>query len=359
MIKKFELYLIILFLKKLFKIFLIFLALIFILNLFDEISFFKTTNANLFFSISVAFLNVPATIFEIFPFIFLIGTQFFFLDIIEKNELEVLKINGLSNLRILRTLFLTSFMLGFILLTVFHSLSSKFKFIYLEIKNSYTTDDKYLAVIKDGGLWIKDEINGKILIITSDKIINNLLTNVSIHEFDSSFQLIKMIQSDKVDISELEWVISRPLIFMDNNTTQLEGELLMKTHFNKDKIKSLFNNLSSLNIPQLLKLENDYKSLGYSTREVKSHLHRLYSLPLFVSIMTILSSIIMFNNRRNTSFIFHLIMGILLCVIIYYLYYLFSLLGNNGKLPIILSTYLPFVIMLLMTLIGMVKLNDK
>ena len=54
-------------------------------------------------------LNSPATIFEIFPFIFLIGTQFFFLDIIDKNELELLKINGLSNLRILRTLFLTSF----------------------------------------------------------------------------------------------------------------------------------------------------------------------------------------------------------------------------------------------------------
>jgi len=67
----------------------------------------------------------------------------------------------------------------------------------------------------------------------------------------------------------------------------------------------------------------------------------------------------MFNNKRNHSLIAHLILGILLSVIIYYLYFLFNLLGENGKLPIILSIYLPFVILLLITLIGMIKLNEK
>ena len=61
-------------------------------------------------------LNSPATIFEIFPFIFLISTQFFFLDIIDKNELELLKINGLSNLRVLRTS-----ILNFIYLWIYNS----------------------------------------------------------------------------------------------------------------------------------------------------------------------------------------------------------------------------------------------
>ena len=75
--------------------------------------------------------------------------------------------------------------------------------------------------------------------------------------------------------------------------------------------------------------------------------------------MTIFSSIIMFNNKRNTSIIFHLLLGILLSVIIYYLSYLSYLMGENGKIPIILSTYLPFVILILITLIGTVKLNEK
>ena len=148
-------------------------------------------------------------------------------------------------------------------------------------------------------------------------------------------------------------------ISQDNRTTRLNKEMTLLTHFNKVKINSMFSNLSSLNIPQLLRLKKDYKSLGYSISSVDTHLHKLYSLPLFVSIMTIIVSIIMFNNKRNVSIIFHLILGILLSVIIYYLYFLFNLLGENGKMPIILSIYLPFVILVLVASIGMVTLNEK
>ena len=432
MFKTFELYLIKLFLKKIINIFLIFFALIFILGLLEEINFFKDLKVSSFLPIILSSLNVPATLFEIFPFIFLIGTQFFFLDIIDKNEIEILKINGLSNLRVLRTLFLTSFVFGFFLMTVFYTLSSKLRFIYFDIKNSHSKDDKYLAVIKESGLWIKDEIDNKILIINADKISKNLLVNVSIHEFDNEFQLINLIQSKEVDISKYEWIVSKPLIFNNNKTVQLDEEYLLETHFDIEKINSLFRNLSSLNLPQLLKLKNDYNfklinliqskevdiskyewivfkplifnnnktmqleeeyliethfdiekinslfsnlsslnlsqllklkndysSLGNSTREVDIHLHKLYSVPLYLSIMTVFASIIMFNNKRNTSMVFHLILGVLFSVIIYYLSYLFSLMGENGKIPIILSIYLPFMVLILIISIGMIKLNEK
>ena len=359
MIKTFELYLILLFTKKILNVFFIFLTLIFILNLFEEINFFKDLQTNIFFPIILSSLNAPATLFEIFPFIFLIGTQFFFLDIIDKNELEILKINGLSNIRILKTLFITSLLFGFILITIFYAISAKLQFIYFDIKNSYSNDDKYLAVVKESGLWIKDEIDNKIYIINADEISNNSLINVSIHEFDNNFQLVHIINSEEIDISSYEWILSKPILFKDNKTTQLNEKYFIKTHFDIKKINSLFDNLSSLNIFQLLKLRNDYRSLGNSTREVDIHLHKLYSLPLFISIMTILSSIIMFNNKRNTSIIFHLLSGILFSVIVYYLSYLSYLMGENGKIPIIVSTYLPFMILILISLIGIVRLNEK
>ena len=243
--------------------------------------------------------------------------------------------------------------------TVFYTMSSKLKFLYLDIKNSHSNDDKYLAVIKENGLWIKDEIDDKILIINSDKILDNSLINVSIHEFDKSFMLKKIVQSNEVDISTNEWIVFKPLIYRNNKTKQLEEKLLLKTHFNINKINSLFNNLASLDLFQLFKLKKDYKSLKYSTREVEAHLHRVFSLPLFVSIMTIITSIIMFNNKRSASFVVHLISGILFSVIIYYFYYLFNLLGENGKMPIILSIYLPFMILMLIALVGMIRLNEK
>ena len=178
-------------------------------------------------------------------------------------------------------------------MTLFYTFSSKLRFIYFDIKNSYSKDDKYLAVIKESGLWIKDEIDNKILIINAEKIDKNFLTNVSIHEFDNNFQLINLIQSKKVDISKYEWNAAKPLIFNNNSSVKLDKEYLIETHFNIEKINSLFRNLSSLDYFQLIKLKNDYASLGNSTREIVIHLHKLYSLPLFLSIMTV----IVFNSN--------------------------------------------------------------
>ena len=41
---------------------------------------------------------------------------------------------------------------------------------YLEFKNKYTQDNKYLAVINENGLWIKDILGDQIMIIHAEKI---------------------------------------------------------------------------------------------------------------------------------------------------------------------------------------------
>ena len=359
MIKTYESYLVKLFLKKIINIFLLFLFLIIILSIFDEISFFRNIEISFFYPVLMAALNAPSTIFEIFPFIFLISTQFFFQELINKNELEFLKVSGLNNLKIIKLLFLTSFVLGIILLSLYYSFSSKLKFLYLDLKNSHSKDDKYLAVVKESGLWIKDEINNKIYIINANKIENNYLFAVSINEFDKEFNLNRIIEAEKVDISNKKWLIEKPMITKDNKMLKIKKTINIDTHFDRKKISTMFENLSSLNIFQLLKLSNDYKLLGYSNTEIRSHLHNLYSFPLYLSVMTLLASITMLNIKRNKPMIFHLMIGIFLSVVIYYFYYLFNILGINGKLPLLFSLYLPFLILGIFILIGLVRINEK
>tara|TARA_B100000767_G_C19753139_1_gene531725 strand:- start:167 stop:1246 length:1080 start_codon:yes stop_codon:yes gene_type:complete len=359
MFKTFEKYLIKLYLKKVLTVSLIFLTLVFILSVFDEISFFKNLEINFFFPFLITLLNTPSTLFEIFPFIFLISSQFFFLELINKNELEVLKIHGLTNLRIIKLIFLTSFVLGLLLVFFYYNFSAKLKFLYLDLKNAYSTDNKYLAVVTENGLWIKDEIDEKIYITNAYRIKDNYLLDVSISEFDGEFNLIKIIESPKVNILNFEWLVFKPYISTNNKTTQLSENITLSTHFNIKKIKGLFRNMSSLNLLELMKLNDDYKSLGYSTVEVKSHLNKLFSFPFYVAIMALSSSIIMFNIKRNKPMIFHVILGIFLSVLIYYFYYLFNLLGKTDKIPLLASIWLPLLILTFIIFIGLVRLNEK
>ena len=359
MIKTLEKYLIWLFLKKIFIISLIFLTLIFTLTIFEEISFLKNVDTHFLTSFLMTSLTSPATLFEIFPFIFLLATQFFFLELINKKELEAIKLNGLNNLKLIRILFFSSFLLGLLMVSLYYNFSAKLKFVYLDLKNNYSSDNRYLAVVTENGLWIKDESEKFIYITSAERIEIDDLKNVVISVFDKDFDLVKIIQSPNVNIKNYKWVVYNPLVSIDNDTTQIAENIYINTHFNKEKINSLFSNLTSLNLLELIYLKNDYKELGYSTNEVDLHLHKLFSLPFYLAIMTVFSAIIMLNIKRNRSLIFHIILGVLLSVFIYYLYYLFNLFGENGKIPFLITVWLPLLILVIFILIGMVKINEK
>ena len=233
------------------------------------------------------------------------------------------------------------------------------KHSYLSFKNKFTEDNKYLAVINENGLWIKDEINDSINIINAELFENRLLKNITISQLDENFDLSQTIIADKANIDKSEWKLENVKIFKVRGENKKFDEMLFESNFNSKKINNLFSNLSSLNYFQLVTLFDDYKLLGYSTFEIQSYLNRLYSFPIYLTMMTLIGAILMFNVKYNKSKIFNIIIGILISVFIYYINYFSYLLGINERLPIVISIWLPLIILFLTCFIGMVKINEK
>ena len=348
------------FLETIIKVTFIFFSLIFILTVFEELSFFKEAQVSFLYPIFLTFLNSPSILYDIFPFIFLISTQFFFIRIFEKNELSIYKNFGLNNFKILKILTLVSLILSLLIILLFYNFSAKFKFLYLDLKNNYADDNKYLAVITENGLWLKDEMEESILIVNAETIYENFLTEVSIVELTKNFELIRNIEAEKVDIKNRKWRIYDAKQHINkNNITSNEKELYLNTNFNLEKINSLFSNLSSLTMWELEKLKKDYETLGYSTLEINTHRHKIIAYPIYLMIMTLVSGIIMLNIKINKSRIFNLILGISLSVIIFYIQYFFNLLGENGKIPVIMSIWFPLMILSILSCIGLIRINEK
>ena len=226
------------------------------------------------------------------------------------------------------------------------------------MKNKFTTDDKYLAVITENGLWIRDETKKTINITNADKINNNVLNNVSIVQFDKNYNLIQIIESKEVDIRSKNWNVKNPSITKENTTKKIEY-ININSNFDIELINNLFSNLSSMSLFQLNKLKKDYKKLGYSTVGIEVYQNKIVSVPVYLTIMTLLSGIIMFNSKYRKSKIFNVILGISLSVLIYYVNFFSGLLGEAKRIPIILSVWLPLIILMLISLIGIVRLNEK
>ena len=175
---------------------LIFFSITIILNIFEELSFFKNVeDVNFTLPFFLTILNSPSVIFDIFPFIFLISTLYFFSEVMDKNELNIYKNYGLTNVKIINIITLTSFISGIFIVLIFYNISANLKFLYLDIKNDFSKDDKYLAVITSNGLWIKDETIENINLINAEKIEDHFLKNVIITQFDLNFEFEKTISA--------------------------------------------------------------------------------------------------------------------------------------------------------------------
>ena len=346
------------FIKSLLYVISIMFSLIFILNLLTELEFFKGIEVGIGFPILLSLLNSPSMIFEMLPFIFLITTQLFFIKLFNNNEIEIFKHSGLKNSKLLQIFSVITIITGTILSIAFYNFSATFKNFYLEEKTKFTSDEKYLAVITKNGLWIKDEINEKIYIINSSKINDNLLINNFITEFDKNYNVIRSLKSEKINIKNKEWEMNDVKIYNKNNY-EIKKLLKINTNYDYKKIQSLYSNLSSLGIIQLLELRANYKKLNYSLTDIDLQLLKICSYPLYLLLVAFFSALIMFKIKRLHNTTFKISLGLFLSVIIYYINNFFMVMGSTERVSLFFAIFIPLIFLTIINSIMLKRINEK
>ena len=94
-------YLIVKFSKSIFNAILIFLSLGIILNLFEEIEFFKNLNLSFALPVILSLSYVPTLVLELLPFIVFLSSMFYFLHLRSSKDLLLVKVFGYSNMKII------------------------------------------------------------------------------------------------------------------------------------------------------------------------------------------------------------------------------------------------------------------
>ena len=147
--------------------------------------------------------------------------------------------------------------------------------------------------------------------------------------------------------------------FSDNKKTEFIDYYNYNSTFDSNIIANLYSNLNSLNIFQLLKLKQNYKSIGYSATEIKLHLNKLYSLPIYLTLTTIIGSLLMFRLNFIKSKFFLVVIGVIVSVTFYYINYFAILFGKNETLPVEVAIWLPQVLIFLICVLGLTRLNEN
>ena len=338
-----------------------FFCLGFILNLFEEINFFKDYEVGIDVPILLSLFFVPSLLYNMFPFVILISGIWYFLRIKKNDEIIGLKISGLSNFSVIIIPSIVSMLLGFIIVTSFNPIISVLVKKYESIKGAYEKDQDYLAAITANGIWIKENQVEKNYIIRSSKLNGNKLMDISLYEFNNNNDFLKRFEAEYANISSSIWEMKNVKV-IDNNGTVLSENISSLSYasiYDVDKIKSLYSNLDTVSF---WNIENEILLLekrGYSTREMRAKFQRALAFPFFLLSMVLLSGVFTLGIRVKESNMKYVFIAILASVLIFYFNDFSAALGKTGKLPIEISVWMPIVIIFIFSSVGLIHANQR
>ena len=339
----------------------IFFCLGFIMNIFEEINFFKDFNVAIATPIILSLLFVPSLLNYFFPFVILLSGMWFFLKIKKTDELTSMNVSGMSNLSVIIIPSILSIILGIFFVTALNPITSLLVKKYETVKGNYEKEQDYLATVTVNGIWIKERGLKANYMIRASHLEKENLMEVTIYEFDKDNNFTRRIEADSANITSLKWVLK--------NITVINSDGIMLTEPIKDpfyfsmydikKIKSLYSNLDTISFWDLEHEINLLKQRGYSTREMQVKLHRSLAFPFFLLSMVLLSSVFTLGTtfkENNWTYVF---LTIISSVLIFFFNDFSAALGKTDKLPIELSVWMPIAIIFIFSFVGIIHANQK
>ena len=349
------------FIKIVITVSIVFFCLGFIMNIFEEINFFKDFNVTFIIPIILSLLFVPSLLNNFFPFVILLSGIWFFLKIKKTDELTSMNVSGMSNLSVIIIPSILSIILGIFFVTALNPITSLLVKKYETVKGNYEKEQDYLATVTVNGIWIKERGLKANYMIRASHLEKENLMGVTIYEFDKDNNFTRRIEADSANITSLKWVLK--------NIKVINSDGIMLTEPIKDpfyfsmydikKIKSLYSNLDTISFWDLEHEINLLKQRGYSTREMQVKLHRSLAFPFFLLSMVLLSSVFTVGARFKDNNWTYVFLTIISSVLIFFFNDFSAALGKTDKLPIELSVWMPIAIIFVFSSVGIIHANQK
>lgn len=350
------------FLKKFLIVIIVFYCFGVILNLFEEIEFFKNINISIFTPLILTCIIIPSMLIKILPFIIFISSMWYMLSIRNNKDLLTLKVFGYSNIKIFFILALTSFILGWLILIIANPMTSSMAKYYEISKSNHARDIDHLVSYNKNGLWIKENLNSKQRIISASKPDGVNLLDVTIFHLDNNSILLEKIFSKKTNIKNNEWILNDVIIFKPVNGV-LKSEKFdyykINSVYNFEKITNLFKNFNTMSFLDLIFNYDYLLKNGYNKVFLNQSLHSMLSLPFFLLLMTALAAILTMNTLKRSDNFSLTVVGLILSVLIFYVKDLSLALGQTDRIPLILAIWAPVFALSLFTFIGVLQINEK
>ncbi|MBN9412543.1 MAG: LptF/LptG family permease [Candidatus Paracaedimonas acanthamoebae] len=292
----------------------------------------------------ILIFKFPSLIQRVLPFITFFSAILTFWMFNRTHELTVIRAVGVSIWQILSPLIIVTFLIGGIDLLLINPISSKMMVRYEQLDDYYLHDKKESLTVSETGLWISEARKDQQLIfhMKNVNLEKQLFKGIVITVYDQKNHFIESISATSALLKKGQLYLTNVWKVAPERLPEKYATLKFPTTISLDIIKNTGISPVSVSFWELPMTARLLEASGISGLKYILHWHALLSRWGWLSAMVILAASCSLRPLRQQGMVYLMTIGAFVAFLLYFLRDITYALGASGKLPIVLSAWLPF-----------------
>ncbi len=350
-----------------------FWAVLVLIDIVEEIRKFPDVSLSFGQLAVLSALNVPASLYNIFPLLVMLGSVAMFLAMARSSELVVIRASGQSALRLLAAPVVVALLLGAVGLVVANPLVSATSRRYDRLLEHYQLNGGSTVLISQEGVWMRQSADMRedgaaqaqaVIHARRANADATRLFGVTFLIFDPENQPMRRIDAKEAVLEPGKWVLSEAKDWHLDSSTNPERDatvsasIALPSDLTAERIRDSFGHPSAVPIWQLPGFIAQMQAAGLSARRHIVWFQMELALPLLLVAMTLIAAAFTMDHVRFGGAGPKVLSALGAGLGLFFLRNIAQVLGDNGQVPVLLAAWAPPMIGLMLSLARLLHRED-
>ena len=343
----------------------VFVALLYLIELAEQMRRMAGTPAGLAGALELAGLNLPAALYRILPLITILAAVALFVGMARSSELVVIRAAGRSGLRALVAPVLTALLLGVLAVAALNPIVAATTRLEAQRDAALTGQEPSALSVSAEGLWLRQGGADGQVVIHAERANGDasVLFSTTFLAFDGNGRPVRRIVAEEARLQDGAWRLKTAKLWpLDAANPERAAErhavLSLPSDLTADRIRDGFGRPSDLSIWEAQAFIAALDAAGLSSRKQRVWVQTELALPLLLGGMVLVGAGFTMRHVRfggtGPMVLFAMAGGFA----IYFLRNFAQVLGETGQIPAILAAWGPPATAVLLSLGLLLHLED-
>ncbi|TDL79492.1 LPS export ABC transporter permease LptG [Palleronia sediminis] len=326
----------------------VFFGLLLLIELVDQVRRFEGDDVAFAAIVGLTALSVPETLYTILPLLVIIATLTLFLSLARSSELVAARASGRSALRVLGAPLVVTLVFGALAVTVLNPIVAATSTRYDAAAERLAGRAVSALSLSSQGLWLRQgDGRGQTVINAARANADGTeLAAVTFLGFDGAGSPTFRIEAARAALIDGAWAIRDAKEWRFDAPNPEAGALThealrLPSSLTANQILDSFANPAAIPVWDLPRFIAQLEAAGFSARRHRVWLHMELAQPLLLAAMMLVGAAFTMRHTRFARTGSMVLMALTLAFALFFIRNFAQILGESGRLPVLLAAWGP------------------